>query len=450
MGLRARLSLWCTAVLLVILACVSGGVYAFVRAGLTRTLDVQLDHDLDTVTTVIAAAPHGSGTKGHLPGDVLFVVNEGPRTIYHSNAWCHTRCLNGADADPADGEGVWRSPAGTDYRLRTVVRRVGGRNLTITVAEDMAIVQRTLRSLLATLLLSFPCAALLSASGGYWLAGRALAPIGAMAAKARHVSAESLSERLPVDGRGDELGRMACVFNDTLARLEASFERLRAFVANTSHELRTPLMAMRSVGEVALQRPPDAASARDAIGSMLEEVDRLTRLVEGLLGLARAESGGTRLPREDVDLAEMTVSVASLLRVLAEEKRQDLKVDAAQPVIVEADPATLRHALISLLDNAIRYTPAGGHVSLRAAFAHDGTPLIEVEDDGPGIAPQDCERIFDRFYRARDGAQGETDGTGLGLAIARAAVQANRGRLEYERVPAGGSRFRISFKGRPA
>jgi heavy metal sensor kinase len=446
-GLRARLSLWCTAVLLIILACVSGGVYAFVRAGLTRALEAQLDHDLDTVTTVIAAAPRGTGAKGHLPGNILFLVNEGARTVYHSDAWCHTRCLNGADADPGDGEGVWRSPAGADYQLRTVVRRVGGRHLTITVAEDMAIVQRTLRALLVTLLLGFPCAALLSAGGGYWLAGRALAPIGAMAAKARQISAESLSERLPVDNRGDELGRMASVFNETLARLEVSFERLRAFVANTSHELRTPLMAMRSVGEVALRRPPDAASARDAIGSMLEEVDRLTRLVEGLLGLARAESGGPRLPREQVDLADLIVSVAGLLRVLAEEKGQDLQVDAARPVTVEADPTTLRQALINLLDNAIRYTPAGGRIALRAARARDGSPLIEVEDNGPGIAPQDGERIFDRFYRARDAAQGEADGIGLGLAIARASVEANRGCLEYERIPAGGSLFRILLKG---
>jgi signal transduction histidine kinase len=148
-----------------------------------------------------------------------------------------------------------------------------------------------MRSLLAVLLLGFPCAALLSIGGGYFLAGRALSPISAMASKAREITAESLSERLPVGNPDDELGRMATVFNETLARLEGSFDRLRAFVANTSHELRTPLTAMRSVGEVALRRPLDSGAAREAIGSMLEEVGRLTRMVECLLDLARAEPG---------------------------------------------------------------------------------------------------------------------------------------------------------------
>jgi heavy metal sensor kinase len=444
-GIRARLTLWYAAVLLFILACLSAGVYVFVRASLERTLRTQLDRDIETVATVVAAAPHGKGANGHLRGDVLFAVMENQRLVYHSDAWCRARSLHGAEFEPADSDGVWRSPEGADYRFKVEPLWINWRNLKVTVAEDTAFLKGTMRSLLVVLLLCFPCAALLSVAGGYFLAGRALSPISAMASKAREITAESLSQRLPVGNPDDELGRMATVFNDTLARLEASFDRLRTFVANASHELRTPLTAIRSVGEVALRRPLDASAARDVIGSMLEEVSRLTRMVECLLDLARAEPGGAGPPREAVDLAAMAVSAVELVRVLAEEKGQDVSIDVRAPATVPGDVTTLRQALTNLLDNAIRYTPDRGHIKLNVGHGPGGRPLVEVEDDGPGIAAQDRERIFDRFYRANHGRDGKAEGTGLGLAIARGAVEANGGRLEYESTASGGSRFRMTF-----
>jgi len=239
----------------------------------------------------------------------------------------------------------------------------------------------------------------------------------------------------------DELGRMAAVFNSTLARLEASFERLRTFTANTSHELRTPLMVLRSVGEVALQQPLDAESARDAIGSMLEEVDRLTRLVECLLALARAESGFQRAA-EDLELGALASPILDMMRVLAEEKGQELLFEQAAPVLARGDAATLRQALTNLVDNAIRYTPEGGHIHVRVLSLEDGTPVAEVADDGPGIPQADRARIFERFYRVQDeGSQG----TGLGLAIARSAVEASGGRLACDAAGSGGCLFRVRF-----
>jgi heavy metal sensor kinase len=320
---------------------------------------------------------------------------------------------------------------------------IGWREFKVTVAENTTFLDSTLRNLLTVLLLSFPCAALLSIAGGYLLAGRALSPIGAMASKARAITAESLSERLPVGNPNDELGRMATVINETLARLDGSFERVRAFAANASHELRTPLTAIRSVGEVALGRPLSPESAREAIGSMLEEVERLTRLVECLLGLARAESGGMASRREEVDLARMASSALDLVRVLAEEKGQDVSFEVLQPARVRGDTATLRQAVINLLDNAIRYTPEHGRIKLSVGQGPGGKLMVEVEDDGPGIAAADRERIFDRFYRVQNGEEGKGVGTGLGLAIARSAAEANGGRLEYESASAGGSRFRM-------
>jgi heavy metal sensor kinase len=446
LSIRARLTIWYAVVLLLILAGLSTSVYFVLKTSLDRALQAQLDRDIETVATVVAASPHGKGSHGHLPGNILFAVMQDGWLVYHSDAWCRTKCVHGAEIEPVDPAGVWRSPRGTAYKVKGAPLSINGQNFTVTVAEDTSLLDGTLHYLLGILLLSLPVAALVSVAGGYFLAGRALSPISAMASKAWEISAESLSERLPVSNPDDELGRMATVFNDTLARLEASFERLRAFAANTSHELRTPLTAMRSVGEVALRRPLDAASARDVIGSMLEEVDRLTQLVECLLGLARAESSIAQTSREEIDFAAMASSVCELVRVLAEENGQHLSLDVREPAAVCGDATTLRQALTNLLDNAIRYTPAHGHIKVRVGHNNkDGRCMVEVEDDGPGIAPEEQDRIFDRFYCAENGSYPKGRGTGLGLAIARSAVEANRGRLEYKSIAGGGSRFRMTF-----
>jgi len=445
LSIRARLTVWYAGVLLFILMCLSAGVYVVLRASLQRTLRSQLDRDIQTVATVVAASPHGAGQYGHLPGDILFAVTQDGHLVYHSNAWCRTRCLHGAELEPAEPGGVWRSPKGVAYMLKAAPLSINGQSFAVTVAEDTSLLEGTLRNLLAILMLSLPCAALLSIAGGYILAGRALSPISDMASKAWEITAESLSERLPVSNPNDELGRMATVFNETLARLETSFERLRAFAANTSHELRTPLTAMRSVGEVALRRPLDATSARDTIGSMLEEVDRLTQLVERLLGLARAESAKALMPRDEVDLGQMALSVTEQVRVLAEEKGQELSLDLREPATIRGDPSALRQALTNLIDNAIRYTPPHGRIKIGVGPAPGGRHMVEIEDNGSGIALEEQGRIFDRYYRVRNDEHSRSLGTGLGLAIARNAVEANGGRLEYRNAAAGGSVFCMTF-----
>jgi signal transduction histidine kinase len=233
------------------------------------------------------------------------------------------------------------------------------------------------------------------------------------------------------------------VFNDMLARVHDSFEQLRRFTADASHELRTPLTAMRSVGEVALQKSLDPAAYRDVIGSMLEEVDRLTRLVESLLTLTRAESGRIPLAREVVDLGALAASVADYLRVLAEEKEQTLALVAAAQVNAECDPTILRQGLINLLHNAIKYTPDRGSIRVQVTKTLAGEAAIEVEDTGRGIPAVHQKQIFERFYRADQGRSRDSGGVGLGLAIARWAVEANGGRIELESEDDKGSLFRI-------
>jgi heavy metal sensor kinase len=266
-----------------------------------------------------------------------------------------------------------------------------------------------------------------------------------MAEKAREITAESLAQRLPVDNAQDEFGRLATVFNDTLSRLQDAFERLRRFTADASHELRTPLTAMRSVGEVALRNTLDAAAYRDVIGSMLEEVDRLTRLVENLLILTRADSGKIQLARETLDLGALAGDAIDQLRVLADEKQQDLMLRVPIRVHATGDAALVHHALMNLIHNAIKYTPNGGTITVDVNAMSSGQVVIEVRDTGPGIPATHRDRIFDRFYRVEASRSREEGGVGLGLSIARWAIEANGGQIELASDGASGSLFRVTL-----
>jgi heavy metal sensor kinase len=312
----------------------------------------------------------------------------------------------------------------------------------VAVAADETSLLRALSALAWALAIGTPIAVGFACAGGWWLAGRLLAPVDAMAARARRIHAESLSERLPIENKEDELGRLAGVFNDTFARLEESFDRLRRFTADASHELRTPLATIRSVGEVALRRHEDSRGMRDAIGSMLEETDRLTRLVDSLLTLTRTDVRSAAIHTASmVDVAELTVRTAETLRVLAEEKQQSLVVERAPELLAQCDPALIRQALFNVIDNAIKYTPQGGSIRLRARGGARGTVELEVQDSGPGIAQAMQARIFERFFRAdSSSARG---GFGLGLAIAKQAAERTGGRIDVHSVPGEGSLFRI-------
>src|SRR5215470_4542053 len=415
----ARLTLWHAGVLAIIICLFSAGALLFVRARLYRALDEQIAQDLATIEKVYREETGDLGELDHRMGMTLFEVAEGPTVIYRTTSW--------------------PPPATRPYRIRTSADATHR----ISVARDEKAVRQTLWTLALVFAMGIPCALGLAMAGGYLLAGRVLAPVGAMAETARRITAESLSARLPVDNPRDEFGRLAGVFNATLSRLEAAFEQLRRFTADASHELRTPLTGIRSIGEVALQRSLTAPEYREVVASMLEEVDRLTRLVENLLLLTRAEAGRIPLTRTVVDISELVGSVSDGLRVLADEKDQTWTVDVAQSVTAVCDGGILRHGVTNLLYNAIKYTPSKGMIRIATVQAPAGGAVIEVEDTGPGIASAHRERIFERFYRIDAARSRDSGGVGLGLAIARWAVEANGGRIELDSEEGRGALFRI-------
>jgi heavy metal sensor kinase len=266
-----------------------------------------------------------------------------------------------------------------------------------------------------------------------------------MARHAERITSENLNERLPAEAVDDELGHLARVFNRTLARLEQSFERLRRFTSDAAHELRTPLTLIRSVGEVGLQNGGSVDEYREIIGSMLEEVDRLSRLLDSLLMICRADAGQIVLQRTTIPVLDLAHDAARLFEVLLEEKGLTLAVEGDALVTVEGDRPLLRQVLVNILHNAIKYSPPGGVVWVVVAFAEESC-VIEIADDGPGIPPEHHAKIFDRFYRVDEGRSRNAGGAGLGLAIARWTIDAHGGVLSLRNRKEGGCIFRIQLR----
>lgn len=296
-----------------------------------------------------------------------------------------------------------------------------------------------LSALLLIITIALPAVVALLVYGGYVVTKHWLKPLDEMVMEADRITADDLGRRLSVKNSGDELSRLASVFNVTLDRLEGSFRALDRFVADASHEIRTPLTTLRSVGEVALRRGRTPDEYREIIGSMLEEAARLQFLTERLLELARAEGGVKTAPRQMVRLEECIAECLNELGVLAENKRQRIVFDARE-CSVETDPVIFRQALQNLIDNAVKYSPADTVITV--SLAETGRFVaVTVTDQGPGIAPEQRSQITDRFFRADAARARDQGGFGLGLALTNAYMRMLGGRLEYEPAQPLGSRF---------
>jgi heavy metal sensor kinase len=320
--------------------------------------------------------------------------------------------------------------------------RLHERGVVVRQLRDETEMRRTLHQMVEVFVFAMPLAVLLASLVGYWVARRSLLPVAMMAGRARTITSESLAERLPNPNPHDELGQLAAVFNDTLHRLESSFAELKRFTADASHELRTPLTALRTVGEVALRQPDNPAALRDTIGSMLEEAQRLHDLIESLLTLARMESGKVAVNLETVSLTALAAEVRDSLHVLADEKRQTIELVGDESITATADRVLLRQAVVNIIHNAIRYSLPDTLITIRT-FRRDGHAVIEVTDQGPGIAPEHQQKIFERFYRVDKSRSRADGGHGLGLAIAKWSVERQSGRIEVVSEVGQGSLFRI-------
>lgn len=445
LSVRVRLTLWYSAAVAMIILGFSCAVYSVARKNVFAQAGRTLERDLATVAQTLETEAEDIEDLAELRSPDHFQVTQGDRLIYQTRRWDLDALGNAFYGESVVSPRPWSTPSGRRLLVGAAEARADGRAYRVRGALDLQAAQDGLRILAGVLVVGVACSLGVAVLAGLFLARRALRPVDEMASTAERISAESLSERMPVRHPEDEFGRLATVFNRTLVRLEDSFGQLRRFTQDAAHELRTPLAIVRSTGEAGLARDIDAAGYRDVISSMLEELDRLTRLVDDLLTLARADSGQMVARKERVDLSSLARDVAESMRPLAEEKGQTLSIRTNGTVCVDADPAILRLALTNIVDNAVSYTQPGGHVSVEARRTADGKALIEIADDGPGIPAEHRTGIFQRFYRVDKGRARDAGGTGLGLAIAQRAVQAHGGRIEACPAPGGGSVFRITL-----
>jgi heavy metal sensor kinase len=264
--------------------------------------------------------------------------------------------------------------------------------------------------------------------GGWWLAGRALRPVGRISAAAVKIAGGDLAERIPVADAQSELGELAGVLNSTFARLEAAFAQQARFTSDAAHELRTPVAVILAQVQSALIRERPAAEYREALEACQRAAQRMRRLIESLLELARLDGGQEQSAPVVFDLAEMGAECVELLRPLAQERGVVLLPDV-RPTPLRGDPDRLAQVITNLLTNAIQHTPPDGSVVLGCG-AENGTAVVTVSDSGRGIAAEDLPHIFERFYRA-DRSRSRPEGrTGLGLAISKAIVDAHGGSIE--------------------
>jgi heavy metal sensor kinase len=319
-----------------------------------------------------------------------------------------------------------------------------GRRFLIESGGPMAPIETILSHFLLWLLIGVPLLGLTSVGGGFFLVGRALAPVVQIARSAERITLHNLNERLPLTNTGDELEQLSLALNRMIVRLNDAFEHNRRFLADASHELRTPLAALRGEMESVVEQARTLPELADRAGSALEEVDRLAKIVDALFAISRLDAGEAQQEWARFDVARLVASTTEQMSLLAEDK--GLIVDCSVPdnVNVEGDRARIKQVVVNLLDNAIKYTPPGGSIHLKV-HAREEKAVIEVADTGIGIPAIALPHIFERFFRVDKARSRDAGGAGLGLAIVKSICLAHGGQVYVESTEHQGSRFRVEL-----
>jgi len=341
------------------------------------------------------------------------------------------------------GRVVFEKRASTgDLLIRTKLVTARGMQFHVELSAPLDDFHRTLSILRWVLILSLPLVLVVAGGMGWWLAGRALGPVDAMTKEARSLQTRDLSARISVPATGDELQRLAESWNELLGRIETSVRTVTRFTADAAHELRTPLAVIRTSAELALRHERSPERYRTTLQSVQRETESMTELVEQLLLLAREDSGQWQFRFDAIRAGEVLRSLQESLAAAAEAKRIYLKwsLPSTEPLIW-GDAEAIRRLVLVLVDNALKYTPDGGAVTVRLVSTA-GSAVIEVEDTGAGIETQHVPHIFERFYRA-DPARTAGNGAGLGLAIAQTIADAHKARIEVASTFGKGTLVRV-------
>ncbi len=458
MPLRVRLTLWYGTALALVLIIFSVALYAITARNLRDTVDESLE---DTAMTAVRSLEE----RGFLPLineeellsqfpeltriDKFFQIfsPSGTITIRSPNIKQHEVPLSRTALDAAfAGQKLFESakyPKEPPLRLISVPIMYGGNLLYIVqVGTSMESVGETLQRFLLLLVVAIPIALAVSLAGGWFLAGRALRPVDKITLAAQRIAAGDLSQRLSMPAAHDEIGRLAATFNNMIGRLDTSFRQIRQFTSDASHELRTPLTVMKGETDLVLRRPRLLDDYKSVLESNLEEIDRMTRIVDELLFLSRADMGEVRVESLPVAMELLVEDIHRQAKLLAQDRNIEVLLGTVMPVVVQGDDLRLRELLLNLVENAMKYSHPDGKVEI--ALLNDGREArLSVTDHGIGIAPADHKKIFQRFFRT-DVARGHTKkGTGLGLAICAWIAELHKGRVEVKSALGQGSTFTV-------
>jgi heavy metal sensor kinase len=447
---RTRLTVWYFLVLIVSFALFGWVVDFGFRHSVARTMDDSLQKNLGTVQRVISESlPKGIDKVNHELGEmagiwadgaILKVTDESGQPIFQSPAFARTQ-IEAVEA--VNSGGYTTNLDAIQYRIIAQRVSISGHILNVAVATPTEAFDQSLDQFRLTLKLASPVLIILASLGGYWLSRRALEPVDDIIQSARSIGGQNLSSRLPVPLPRDELRRLTETLNEMLGRIEASMRKVTQFTADASHELRTPLALLRTTAEVALRRHRTEEDYRETLESILAASEEMTVLLENLLRLARADAGAEAFEFRRVDLIRCLRKVQEQGAILAEPKAIRVAGDfEEEPVWIDADAAAIERLFLIFIDNAVKYTPRGGEISLQCHKADDAA-LVEIRDTGIGVAGKDLPRIFDRFYRADPARSREQGGVGLGLSIANWIVEKHGGAIDVESAPGMGSVFQV-------
>jgi len=460
-SIRARLITLYVVTLSLIFVCFGGYTYWGFKQYLIGSLQHTLTRRAHQIASTILEEVPQKG-EGYVSSEIQarYAPELNERIIRITDQWGHVIyasknadvlsvppaiSFNGVSTETPPVHREERPATGDHLQVVAIGYRVNnGADYTVEVGTSEKEVFSALDGLLLTLSIGFPVFIGLTSVGAYYLLGRALRPVDEIVQAAERITLRNLSQRLPVSQTGDEVERLSLALNRMIQRLDEAFQLTSRFTADASHELRTPLTIMRGELEALLKEDRLGDEQTSQIESILEEAERLTKIVEGLLFISRLEAGEPHMGKDPVDFASLVASTAEQMMPLAEDKSLTLTCQTGHDIMVEANEVRLKQVIVNLLDNAIKYTPEGGKIEVRVK-SEPSWAILEVRDNGIGISQEALPHVFERFYRSEQVQARKARGTGLGLAMVLSIVEAHAGKVVVNSRENEGATFLVQL-----
>jgi two-component system OmpR family sensor kinase len=457
--IKWKLTIWYGAILGLILVVFSCGVYIYFKNGLQKSIDTKI-RSIGEVLASSITETHGQSVFGNFERYLEDVLGRKPKGKFiqiidrsgkigakMSDIETETVPTSFGTLERAlKGEIVYETIGSRRPRLRMITLPIMDNkkvNSIVQVGTSLEDFDETMTKLLIILIIGIPTSLSATIMVGYFMAKKALKPVDQIRKAAVKISSTNLDERIDIGGRRDELARLAETFNAMISRLKDAFLRVNQFSLDVSHELKTPLTILKGETEVALRKDRDKEDYKRLLVSSLEEVDRMTRIIDDLLFLSKADPRDVRMNIEDIPLRDLVIEVFMDMKIFADKKGIDLEVKDLADVRVKGDELKLRRMFLNIVENGIKYTQKGGRVEV-SSLANDGYVRVDVKDNGVGISADDLKYIFDRFYQA-DRSRRREGGSGLGLSISKWIAEAHKGSIHVESRPSEGSLFSIKL-----